>query len=184
MDSAFGVEPVDLPNGGASLCSLQQNWQTREGRDVRILLLSDEALPVSLIGRLLKVPHQRLRSERASTRTLYLATMFAPPKGSAAIANVWCYGHLAKEVLVEVLGHLFTQFGGRLILAGVEFIANWSLDTVNTYPRCVHRGGNSARNGPGDTASGWAKKMNLDRIEFYCGARFAESCTPSKRPSL
>lgn len=47
---------------------------------------------------------------------------------------MWCYGHPAKEVLVKVLGSLVARLGVRLVWAVVEFIANWSLDTVNTNP--------------------------------------------------
>jgi hypothetical protein len=47
---------------------------------------------------------------------------------------VRCYDRLAKEVLVKVLGHLLARLGFRLVWAAVEFIATWSLDTVNTKP--------------------------------------------------
>lgn len=45
-----------------------------------------------------------------------------------------CYGYLAKEVLVKVLSHLLARLGIRLVWAVVEFVATWSLDTVNTNP--------------------------------------------------
>ena len=35
---------------------------------------------------------------------------------------------------MKVLGYLLTRLAVRLIIAVVEFIANWSLDTVNTNP--------------------------------------------------
>ena len=45
-----------------------------------------------------------------------------------------CYDYPVKEVLVKVLGYLLARLGIRLVWAVVEFIANWSLDTVNTNP--------------------------------------------------
>jgi hypothetical protein len=47
---------------------------------------------------------------------------------------VRCYDYPAKEVLVKVLGYLLARLGIRLVWAVVEFVANWSLDTVNTIP--------------------------------------------------
>jgi hypothetical protein len=47
---------------------------------------------------------------------------------------VRCYEYPAKEVLVTVLGSLLARLGIRLVWAAVEFVANWSLDTVNTNP--------------------------------------------------
>jgi hypothetical protein len=47
---------------------------------------------------------------------------------------VRCYDYPAKEVLVKVLGYLLARLGIRLVWAVVEFVANWSLDTVNTKP--------------------------------------------------
>lgn len=38
------------------------------------------------------------------------------------------------EVLMKVLGYLLTRLNVRLILASVEYVAIWSLDTVNTNP--------------------------------------------------
>ena len=35
---------------------------------------------------------------------------------------------------MKVLGYLLARLGIRLIWAVVEFVANWSLDTVNTNP--------------------------------------------------
>lgn len=35
---------------------------------------------------------------------------------------------------MKVLGYLLARLGIRLVWAVVEFIANWSLDTVNTNP--------------------------------------------------
>ena len=35
---------------------------------------------------------------------------------------------------MKVLGYLLARLGIRLVWAVVEFIANWSLDTVNTIP--------------------------------------------------
>ena len=58
----------------------------------------------------------------------------AAPESCDAIANVRCYDYPAKEVLVKVLGSLLTRLGIRLVRAAVEFVANWSLDTVNTNP--------------------------------------------------
>ncbi len=45
-----------------------------------------------------------------------------------------CYDYPAKEVLVKVLGYLLARLGIRLVWAVVEFVANCSLDTVNTIP--------------------------------------------------
>ena len=61
-------------------------------------------------------------------------TILAVPRGYDATANVRCYDYPAKEVLVKVLGYLLARLGIRLIWAVVEFVANWSLDTVNTNP--------------------------------------------------
>ena len=47
---------------------------------MRIPLLSDEAPPVSLVVGLMRVRHQRLSSERVSTRTLPLATQSRSPE--------------------------------------------------------------------------------------------------------
>jgi hypothetical protein len=47
---------------------------------------------------------------------------------------VRCYEFPAKEVLVKVLGSRIAWLGIRLSWAAVEFVANWSLDTVNTNP--------------------------------------------------
>jgi hypothetical protein len=47
---------------------------------------------------------------------------------------VRCYEYPAKEVLVRVLGSLLAWLGIRLVWAAVEFVAKWSLDTVNTNP--------------------------------------------------
>jgi hypothetical protein len=44
------------------------------------------------------------------------------------------YDHLAKEVLMKVLGYPLAWLGRRLVRAVVESIAIWSLDTVNTTP--------------------------------------------------
>jgi hypothetical protein len=35
---------------------------------------------------------------------------------------------------VKVLRYLLVWLGIRLVWAAVEFVANWSLDTVNTIP--------------------------------------------------
>ena len=35
---------------------------------------------------------------------------------------------------MKVLGYLLARLGIRLVWAVVEFVANWSLDTVNTIP--------------------------------------------------
>ncbi len=35
---------------------------------------------------------------------------------------------------MKVLGYLVARLGIRLVWAVVEFVANWSLDTVNTIP--------------------------------------------------
>lgn len=35
---------------------------------------------------------------------------------------------------MKVLGYLLARLGIRLVWAVVEFITNWSLDTVNTNP--------------------------------------------------
>ncbi len=35
---------------------------------------------------------------------------------------------------MKVLGSLLARLGTRLVWAVVEFVANWSLDTVNTDP--------------------------------------------------
>jgi hypothetical protein len=50
------------------------------------------------------------------------------------IASAYSYDYPAKEVLVKVLGYLLARLGIRLVWAVVEFVANWSLDTVNTIP--------------------------------------------------
>ncbi len=47
---------------------------------MRIPLLADEAPPVSLMTELMKIRHQRLSSERASTRTLPLTTQSRSPE--------------------------------------------------------------------------------------------------------
>ena len=63
-----------------------------------------------------------------------LATQTRSPGELRRRANVRCYDYPAKEVLVKVLGSLLTRLGIRLVWAAVEFVANWSLDTVNTNP--------------------------------------------------
>ncbi len=35
---------------------------------------------------------------------------------------------------MKVLGYLLARLGIRLVWAVVKFVANWSLDTVNTCP--------------------------------------------------
>lgn len=45
-----------------------------------------------------------------------------------------CYGDLVKEIIVEVLSNLLARLGSCLVWAVVEFVAIWSLDTVNTSP--------------------------------------------------
>lgn len=35
---------------------------------------------------------------------------------------------------MKVLGYMLARLGVRLVWAVVEFVANWSLDTVNTKP--------------------------------------------------
>ena len=51
-----------------------------------------------------------------------------------------CYDYPAKEVLVKVLDYLLARLGIRLVWAVVEFVANWSLDTVNTIPLVLSPG--------------------------------------------
>jgi hypothetical protein len=101
---------------------------------VRIPHLSDEVPPVSLVVGLGNIRHQRLSLERALTRILPLPHNLAAPESCDAIANVRCYEYPAKEVLVRVLGSLLAWLGIRLVWAAVEFVAKWSLDTVNTNP--------------------------------------------------
>lgn len=58
----------------------------------------------------------------------------AAPKNRDATANVRCYDHPAKEVLVKVLRYLLARLGICLVWAVVEVLTNWSLDTVDTKP--------------------------------------------------
>lgn len=50
---------------------------------------------------------------------------------------------------MKVLGYLLARLGIRLVWAVVEFVANWSLDTVNTIP-LVQSPGRNIRRLPSD----------------------------------
>jgi hypothetical protein len=125
---------------------------------VRIPLLADEAPPDTLTESFMEPPPANGSDlEHASLRIL-------PPRHTNsqlalerdAKANVRWYDHLAKEVLMEVLGYLLVRLGSDLVRAVAEVLTIWSLDTVNTDPLT-----RSAR-----ARTRWDQRYNRTRSSF------------------
>lgn len=83
---------------------------------------------------------------------------------------------------MKVLGYLLARLGIRLVWAVVEFVANWSLDTVNTCPLMQITRARTYVDCRMTETSDKLRKILLDRVAaLACRIRIGVASLPQDR---